>query len=66
MNKRRRFTQIKSLHDRLLKFAKVAREPAELMPTDAEKNAELAKARRADSASDIDQWISSAELRCPE
>ncbi|GEM_PF-2393865 len=66
MTERRRLKQTESLHDRLLKFAKVARERAERMPSGAEKNAELAKAHQADSASDIDQWISSAELRRPE
>jgi hypothetical protein len=58
MLKRRRFTQSKSLKDRLIAFAKCTRERAEQLPPGARREDLLKKAREADAASHINERIS--------
>jgi hypothetical protein len=56
MQKRRRFKQSISLKDRLALFSKGARERASDLPSSRERDELLEKARRADTASQIDDW----------
>ena len=64
MTKRRRSKRL-SLGDRLLSFAKEARQKASLLPPGAEQEALLEKARQADTALRLDKWINSAALQPP-
>mgnify|MGYP001285211852 CR=1 FL=1 len=66
MFKRRHFNQTTSFKDRLATFARLMRERAELMPPGDEKDAMLRKANEAETASEIDQWFRSSELKPPE
>lgn len=66
MLKRRRFKQTQSLQDRLATFAKEVREKAALLPTCAEKDDLLQRARQADVASHLDEWIDSPRLQQPK
>jgi hypothetical protein len=65
MLKRRLFRQAASLQDRLLAFAREVREKASRLQPGPEKDALLRKARRADTAAQIDGWANSRELRPP-
>ena len=62
---RRRFKQLESLQDRLMKFAKEAREKASRLPPGSEREDILRKARRAETAFHMDDWLSSQELQPP-
>lgn len=62
MSERRRIKQTESLRDRLEAFAKDAREKAMLLSGPAREEM-FKKARRAETAADIDEWASSAELQ---
>ncbi|WP_244070930.1 hypothetical protein [Bradyrhizobium sp. Ce-3] len=62
---RRRFRQTKPLRERLLAFAKEAREEASRMPVSEEREALLKHARQAETASHLDEWISSPGLKSP-
>jgi len=66
MQKRRRFKQTTSLHDRLSSFAKEMRDKASLMPPGREKDDLLKRASRADTASHLDDWANSAGLLPPK
>jgi hypothetical protein len=66
MQKRRRFKQTTSLHDRLASFAKETRDKASLMPPGREKDDLLKRASRADTASHLDDWANSAGLLPPK
>jgi len=61
MIERRRFKQTKSLKERLSAFAEEARGKAKLA-VGAERDELLKKARRADTAAHIDDWVNSPEL----
>jgi hypothetical protein len=61
----RRLKQTISLKDRLASFAKKTRERASLLPPGTEKDDLLMKARQADNASHLDDWVSSSGLRPP-
>ena len=63
---RRRFKQSENLKDQLASFAKEAREKATRMPPCAEKDDLLRRARQADTAFHLDEWINSPGLRPPE
>ena len=65
MLKRRRTKQIIPLKDRLAAFAKEMVEQASLLPPGAEKDDLLRRARRADTASHLDDWANSGELQAP-
>jgi hypothetical protein len=62
---RRRFKQSVSLNDRLAAFAKDAREKAERLPSGATRDELLEKARQADTASHLNEWINSLGLQPP-
>jgi hypothetical protein len=63
---RRRFKQMEPLQDRLASFAKNIREKASLLPQGPEKDKLLRKARRADTASHLDDWANSPGLQPPK
>lgn len=66
MQRRRRIKQTVSLHDRLAEWAKTTRELAAELPPGPERDALLTRARRADTASHWDEWISSPGLQAPK
>jgi hypothetical protein len=55
-----------SLKDRLASFAKDARKKASLLPPGPEKEQMLRKARQADTAAHLDDWVNSSGLQPPE
>lgn len=63
--KRLRFKQDKTVGERLIKEARLAREKAEQLPPGAEREALLKKARQADLAGHIDEWLNSPGLKTP-
>lgn len=65
MQRRRREKQTESLKDRLASFAKEALEKAKTA-TGPEREELIKKARRADTASHIDEWANSPGLQPPE
>jgi hypothetical protein len=65
MQRRRRFKQITSLKDRLASFAKEVRERASLLPPGEERTDLLRRARQADTASHLDEWVNSPGLQPP-
>jgi hypothetical protein len=62
---RRHFEDTLTFPDRLAKEAKRFREEAETKPPGPERDMLIRKARQADTAAHIDQWISSPGLRSP-
>jgi hypothetical protein len=66
MQKRRRFKQSTSLKHRLFSFAKAMREKASHLPPGPEQDDVLRRARQADTASHLDEWINSAGLQSPK
>jgi hypothetical protein len=62
---RRRFKNILTFPDRLANEAERLREEAETKPPGPERDALLRKARQADIAAHIDQWVSSPGLKSP-
>lgn len=62
---RRRFRTILTLPDRPEKEATRLREEAETKPPGQERETLLRKARQADTAARINEWISSPGLRPP-
>ena len=63
MQTQRRTKQSTSLKDRLVSFAKEAREKASKLAPGPERDGLLTKARRADTASHLDDWANSPGLR---
>ena len=66
MQTRRRSKQSASLKDRLVAFAKEVREKASKLAPGPERDELLTKARRADTASHLDDWANSPGLRAPK
>jgi hypothetical protein len=67
MPKRRpRSSQDQSFQDRLIAFATDARERAAKLRPGLEQDDLLRKARQADTASHLDQWVNSPGLRPPK
>jgi ClpP class serine protease len=66
MKKRLRIKQTVSLKERISIFSNGARENASSLPESAEREELLRKARDADSASRIDEWINSPGLQPPK
>jgi hypothetical protein len=66
MQKRRRFKQTTSLSDRLASFARSARERAAQLTPGTDRDELLKKARQADTASDLDEWVNSTGLQPPK
>ena len=64
MAERRRSKQI-SLKDRLISFAQEARAKAATLRSGPEQLDLLKKARQADAAAEIDDWLSSPGLQPP-
>jgi hypothetical protein len=63
---RRRFKNVLSFPDRLANEANRLREEAEALPHGPERDALLKRARQADTASHMDEWLSSPGLRPPD
>lgn len=64
--KRLRFKQDRSLGERLIQEARQAREKADQLPPEKEREALKEKAREDDVAVQIDKWIDSPDLLPPE
>jgi hypothetical protein len=62
---RRRFNNTLTFPDRLANEAERLREEAETKPPGPERDTLLRKARQADIAAHIDQWVSSPGLKSP-
>ena len=65
MAERRRFKQFLSLNDRLQLFSEQLKAKAAELRPGIEKDALLRRARQADVASRIDEWINSPGLKPP-
>lgn len=63
---RRRFKQTGSLKDRLTAFAEETRKKALRMKAGVERDEMLKKARRAETAAHIDEWVGSPGLQPPK
>ena len=63
---RRRFKQTLTLEARLAEEAKRLREEAKLLPPGALREELIRKARRAETASHINEWLTSPGLHPPE
>jgi hypothetical protein len=61
--KRHRFKQDKAVGERLINEARLARERAHQLPPGAQREDLLRKAREADVAADIDEWLNSPRLK---
>jgi hypothetical protein len=66
MLRRRRFKQTKSLKERLLEQAHALREGAKLLPSGPVRDEALKKARRAEAAAHMDEWLNSPGLQPPK
>jgi hypothetical protein len=66
MSKRRRFKQSVPLKDRLTAFANDVRAKASLMPPCPERTDLIRRARQADTAAHLDDWVNSPGLRPPK
>jgi hypothetical protein len=62
----RHFKQTQSVKNRLVSAAKRWREEAKLLPPGAVREETLRKALQAETASHIDEWLSSPGLRPPK
>jgi hypothetical protein len=65
MQKRRRFKQTASLEDRLISFSNKMRDKAAELRPGPEKRELLKRARLADTAAHINEWINSPGLQPP-
>jgi hypothetical protein len=63
---RRRFKHILSFPERLGQEAERLRAEAEKLPQGTERDELLRKARQAETASHVNEWLSSPGLRAPE
>nr|WP_246821005.1 hypothetical protein [Bradyrhizobium iriomotense] len=66
MQHRRRFKQIQSLEERLSEQAKRLRAEAKLLPPGAARDQMIRKARQAETASHMNEWLTSPGRRPPE
>ena len=66
MQRRRRFTQIRNLEERLAEEAKRLRDEAELLPRGPVRDAALRRARQAETGAHMSEWLRSPGLRSPE
>ena len=64
--KRRRFRQETSLEERLARHAQESRERAGQLPPGKEREFLLKRARQADAATRINEWVNSPGLQPPE
>jgi hypothetical protein len=65
MKHRRRFKQTETLQQRLADEARRLREQAKLLAPGAVREALLQRARQAETASSINEWLSSPGLKPP-
>jgi hypothetical protein len=65
MQRRRVFKHNLPLHDRLNAWSNEVRERAAMLPPGKEQDDLLTKARRADTASDLNEWAYSPGLQPP-
>jgi hypothetical protein len=63
---RRRFKQTRSLEERLSEEAKRLRAEAKLLSPGAVRNELIRRARQVETASRMNEWLTSAGLRPPE
>ena len=63
--RRRRFTQIGSLEERLAEGAEHLRRQAEVLPPGAARDALIRKARQAETGSHMSEWVRSPGLQPP-
>jgi hypothetical protein len=63
---RRRFKQTQSLEVRLAEEAKRLRSEAKLLPPGAKRDEMIRKARQAETASHMNEWLTSSGLRPPD
>ncbi|MBR0806759.1 hypothetical protein JQ636_24720 [Bradyrhizobium japonicum] len=66
MQKRRRFKQQFTLQDRLASWSKQVMATANALPLGPERDAMLKKARQADVAVHLDDWVKSPGLQPPK
>jgi hypothetical protein len=66
MQYRRRFKHTQSLEARLSEEAKRLREEARLLPPGAEREELIRKARRAEMAAHMNEWLTSPGLQPPK
>ena len=66
LKRRGHFKQTVPFQDRLETFAKEARDMAQQLPAGAEREDLLKRARRADTAAHIDEWVNSPGLQPPK
>ena len=66
MFKRRRFKQTQTLQERLAAFANEARNKAVELPPGLEKDDLLKRARQADAALHMQDWLNSPGLKAPD
>ncbi|TCU68549.1 hypothetical protein EDE08_10945 [Bradyrhizobium sp. R2.2-H] len=66
MFKRRRFKQQLTLQDRLSAWVKQVQQQAARLPPGAERDALLKKARQADVANHLHDWVKSPGLQPPK
>jgi hypothetical protein len=66
MLQRRRVKQTEPLKERLASFANDVRKEAERLPPGPERDNLLMRARRAETASHIEEWARSAGLQPPK
>jgi hypothetical protein len=64
--RRRRFKQSTSFQDRLEKEAKRFREEADKLPDGPQKELYLRRARQCETASNINEWLTSPGLQSPQ
>ncbi|WJR77355.1 hypothetical protein [Bradyrhizobium sp. NP1] len=63
---RRHFEQIRTFPERLSELAHRLREQAQTMRPGKDRDSLLQKARQADTAAHIDEWVSSPGLQAPK
>jgi hypothetical protein len=66
MSTRRRFKQVNSLKDRLMQEAESLRQQAQQMPPGVRRDELLRKAREAETAARVDDWLASPGLQPPK
>jgi hypothetical protein len=66
MMQRRRFKLTQSLEDRLSEEAKRLRAEAKLLPGGSVREEMIRKARQAETASHMNEWLTSPGLKPPE
>lgn len=65
MQKRRRFKQEFPLEERLAEKARSLRDEADVLPPGVDRERLLQKARQAETAAGVSEWLSPSELHSP-